>query len=109
MLHTVQVGKGTLARDLMLLTVQWGIGVVRERPDIRDSARGKDSVGRDVMLIQCRGKGIVRGRRVFSDSAMFKGVFRERRDVTVQGGKWSFGREAILLTAQGEMGRLGET
>ena len=55
MLQTVEWGKRSLERDVMLHTVQ---GVVRERRDVTDSASGKRWVGRDVMLqILDGGKG----------------------------------------------------
>ena len=68
MLQTVQGVKGSLGRDVMLQTVQ---GVVRERREVTDSARGKVVVGGDVRL------------------------------QTVQRGKGSLGRDVILQTGQG--------
>ena len=62
MLLTVEGGKRTLGRDMMLHTVQGVVGrdvilqtvqrgkVSMGRDDVTDSARGKVSVGRDVML-----------------------------------------------------------
>ena len=57
-----------------------------ERLDIRDSAWGKWSVGKDVMLQSARGKRVA-------------GVIRDETD-SVR-GKGSVGRDVILQTVQG--------
>ena len=67
-----------MGRDVILQTAMWK-GVSGERRDFTDSARGKASVGRVVML------------------------------QTVQGGKGSLRRDVMLQTVQGERGRWGET
>ena len=53
------MGTGSVGRDVMLKTVQ-GEGIVRERGDFTDSARGKV---------------VVRGRRDVPDIAREKGSF----------------------------------
>ena len=63
MLQTVQGGKCSLMRGVMLLTVQGG----------------KVSAGRNVMVQM---QGVVRVKRYVTDSAMGKGVVRERLDFT---------------------------
>ena len=86
MLQRVQVGKGSLVRDVILQTVEWVKGVVRESRDVKDSAKEK---------------GFGEERRDVTDSASGKGVGRERRHVTDSAmGKWSLGRDVMLQTVQ---------
>ena len=71
MLHTVQVENGSLGRDLLLNTVQ-GERHVGDRSYVTFSARGKFTVGREVMLQKVHG-GMCR-----SGDVMLQSVQRER-------------------------------
>ena len=75
MLNTVQGEKGSLGRDVMLQTVQ---GVVRERRDVTESARGKSFGGeRHDVTDSARGKEVVGERRDVTDFARGKVVVGE--------------------------------
>ena len=76
-----------------MLDIASGKWVGGERHDVTDSAWGKESFGRDVMSPTVQGGKRSVGRDVILQSAKWKGVGGETRDITVQG----------------ERGRSGET
>jgi len=76
-------------------------GVVRERLDDADSARGNGSLGRDVLLQTVQGESYIWERRDVTESVSGKGVVMERRDVTDSAkGKESLMRDVMLQTVQ---------
>ena len=97
MFLTVQGGNGSFERDDVTDNVRVkgivrdrrnviqynGIAVLRERRDVTDSARGRGSFGRDVILLTVQGGKGSFGRDLnLSDSAKWKVFGGERRDVT---------------------------
>ena len=88
MLETVQGGKRSFGRDVLLQTVK-GKRIVRENVMLQTVERGKESFGRDVMLQTVQGGNWSVGRDVMLH--------------TVQGGNWSFGeRRDVTDRARGK-------